>query len=168
MQPKVLHSETLTEFSGESASWMDNWHIPIQNDSPRVYETSNSAYVEIMRLWDRINPNPMYETGKKALELWLSGQFGALEEGYVGPADFSLQAPIELGRVLEDSLVAYGKRERSRLRIWNGAQRKIEDANMFLRILSSRFQRPSMTSENAVEPYCLSIFGIKATKSGIL
>lgn len=115
-----------------------------------------------------MHANPTYEAGKEALELWLSGRFGALQEGYVGPGNFRLEAPIELDQILEDTLIAYGKRERTRLRIWNGVLRKVEDASMFLRILSSRFQSQSTPCGNANEPQCLSVFGMKATKKGVL
>ena len=97
-----------------------------------------------------------------------NGQFSALGEGYVGPENFTLQTSIELDHVLEDSLIAYEKRERTRLRIWNGVLQKVEAANIFLRILSSRFQSQSTICRNVDEPCCLSIFGMKVTKKGIL
>jgi hypothetical protein len=128
----------------------------------------NPASAEIIRLWDRMNTIPTYELGRKALMLWLNSGFAALEDGYVGTANFKVKIPIQLEHVLEDSWIAYERRDRTKLRIWNGVLRKVEDPTMFLRILSSHFfQSQSITAENPDEPSCLSVFGMKATK-GIL
>src|SRR5208282_5062710 len=158
MPLKVLHSETLTEFS-ERASPVENCGRGLIH----VQETPHPAYDKIMSLWDQMEANPTYEAGKEALELWMSGKFSALEEGYVGPEDFSLKSPMKRGHALEDFLIAYVKRNRTKLRIWNGVERKVGDASMVFGILSSRFQ-----SQPTDEPRCLSVFGMKATEKGIL
>jgi hypothetical protein len=155
---RYLHTPTLTE---TSVNPVENCHVEI---SP------NSAHVDIMGCWDLMHANPTYEAGKEALGYWLSGQFEPLHEGYVGPGNFSLEAPIEFDQLMEDSLIAYGKRARTSMRIWNGVERKLEDAKLFLRMVSSRFQSQSTAYGNTNEPRCLSVFGMKATKTenGIL
>lgn len=55
-----------------------------------------------------MNINLTYESGKKALMLWLNGVFPALEEGYVGAGNFKLESPILID-VLQDSWIVYGK-----------------------------------------------------------
>ena len=160
---------TLTETSVNPASPVRNFHgNSTLNYSPQIEISPNSAHVDIMRRWDLMHANPTYEVGKEGLEFWLSDQFQPLQEGYVAQGNFSLEAPIKFDQVLEDSLIAYGKRDRTRLRIWNRVLRKVEDASVFLRIVSSRFQNQSTAYGNANEPRCLSVFGMKATEKGIL
>ena len=138
---QTAQSTTSRNFdSFEPASPVQNFYGSLtENASPLVQNAPNSAYIDKMRHSDLVNVNMAYEAGTKALELWLSGQFSALER-YVSPGDFNLEVPIELDHVLQDSLIAYGKQNQTRLRIWKEVLQKVKDASMFLHILSPCFR----------------------------
>lgn len=158
----------MTEFSVEHAS-PANSQSSLTQSTCHAQNAPNPASVEILRRWDRMNANPSYKSGKETLRLWLNSGFPALDEGYVDDGNFKLETPIRLDDVLLDSWIAYEKRDRTKLRIWNGVLREIEDPGIFLRILSFRFfQGQSITAENPNESSCLSVFDMKATKKGIL
>jgi len=115
-----------------------------------------------------VHANLTHEAGKDALQHWLSGQFKALQEGHIGPEDLSINVPIKVDQAIHDLLTAYGKQNQTKLRIWNAVLREVESSSVLLSIIAARFQSHSPANWNTTEPGCLSIFGMKATTTGIL
>lgn len=143
--------------------------VELFDDGSTPAYSPNSANVDIMRGWELLRADPPYGAGKEALELWLSDQFEVLQEGYVVPESFRVKTPIHLAQVIEDFVSAYSQRNVTTLRIWNGARRQKEDGNAFLpKIIASRFASQSTPYGNTDEPRCVSVYGMKASKKGIL
>ena len=160
----------MIEISFEPASTVPDYHTEsAPNDSSHLGNGPNSG-VDILRSWDKMSTIPTYDAGKKTLHIWLSGQFDALREGHVDSGDFSSKNPIEPRHAIDDLFYVHTRKDRPKLRIWNGVQRRVEDPAIFPRMFveSRHFKKQSNTPDGSGKPQCLSIFGTKASNRGIL